>query len=286
MGPAPSALSAAIAADAEPWRRLTPRVGVTHFKLFADGALGSRGGWLAAPYTDDPETSGVPRMTPADLAAQARAALDAGLDVAIHAIGDAAVGVALDVHEALLAERTGLDPARLRIEHLSVATAADLARAGRLGIVLSVNPDFVAPDDAGRAMEDARLGEERSRRAYAFGTLARHGGNLAFGSDYFTHPLQPLIGFYAAATRANAGARPTEGWHPAERLSRLESLRIQTRLWPAGGGGSRRGRLAAGAAADLVVLSADPLAVPEAAILDIEVDATMRGGQFTFEEDR
>jgi predicted amidohydrolase YtcJ len=283
MVPAPSDLAARIAADPEPWRQLSPRVGVTHFKLFADGALGSRGGWLSAPYSDDPTTSGVQRMTRQEIETQAAAALDAGLDVATHAIGDAAVGRVLDVYAALLAARPGLDPARLRIEHLSLASAADLERAGRLGVVLSVNPDFVAPDDAGRAMEDGRLGAERSQRVYALGSLARHGGRLAFGSDYFTTPFAPLFGFYTATTRKNADGLPPDGWHPAERLDRLESLRVQTRLWPAGGGAPRRGRLAEGATADLVVLSEDPLTVPEAAILDIAVDATMLGGELTYE---
>ena len=172
MIPAPSAFAAAIVAAPESYRRLSPRVGVTHLKLFVDGALGSRGALLSHPYADDPATYGVERMTTAEIGAEASAALDAGLDVATHAIGDVAVERALDVYAQLLHQRPELDPRRLRIEHFSYAAEPDFARAAELGIVLAVNPDFVAPDDAGQTMEDARVGGENSARVYAFGGRA------------------------------------------------------------------------------------------------------------------
>ncbi len=282
MVPAPSPLFERIAADPEVYRRLTPRIGVTHVKLFADGALGSRGALLSHPYADDPTTSGVARMSREEIKGEAVAALDAGFDVATHAIGDAAVEMALDVYEEILGERPELPPGRLRIEHFSYAAPADFDRAAALGIVLAVNPDFVAPDDHGVAMEDARVGVDRSERVYALGRLAAAGSQLAFGSDYFTAPAEPMFGFYAATTRRNGDGLPVDGWHPDERLSRLESLRIQTRLWPAAGGDPERGELKVGGRADLVVLSADPLAVEASAVLGIEVEATLSDGAFTF----
>jgi predicted amidohydrolase YtcJ len=278
MVPAPSPLWDRITADPDAYRRLTPRIGVTHVKLFADGALGSRGALLSHPYADDPTTSGVERMTREDIRREAVAALDAGFDVATHAIGDVAVGMALDVYEEILRERPDLQPGRLRIEHFSYAAPEDFDRAAALGILLAVNPDFVAPDDHGLAMEDARVGVDSSDRVYALGRLAAAGAHLAFGSDYFTAPAQPLLGFYAATTRQNGNGLPVDGWHPDERLPRLESLRIQTRLWPAGGGDPERGELAVGGRADLVVLTADPLAVEASAILGIGVEATFADG--------
>jgi predicted amidohydrolase YtcJ len=278
MVPAPSRLAGRIVADSSRYRQLTPRIGVTHVKLFTDGALGSRGAWLSHPYADDPTTSGVERMTARAVMTEAVVALDAGLDVATHSIGDAAVGMVLDVYEELLRERPQLRPERLRIEHFSYARPEDFDRAAALGIVLAVNPDFVAPDDHGLAMEDARLGVESSERVYALGRMAAAGARLAFGSDYFVAPAQPLLGFYAATTRQNGNGLPLDGWHPEERLSRIESLRIQTRLWPPGGGDFERGGLTVGGRADLVVLTADPLSVEASAILEIDVVATLLDG--------
>ena len=105
MVPAPSPLMAKIAADPARYRELTPRIGVTHVKLFADGALGSRGAWLSHPYADDPTTHGIERMSREEIKREASSALDAGFDVATHAIGDAAVELALDVYAEILSER-------------------------------------------------------------------------------------------------------------------------------------------------------------------------------------
>ncbi len=282
MVPGPSPLMAKIAADPGRYRELTPRIGVTHVKLFADGALGSRGAWLSHPYADDPTTHGIERMSREEIKQEASSALDAGFDVATHAIGDAAVELALDVYAEILAERPELPTGRLRIEHFSYAQQEDFARAAALGIVLAVNPDFVAPDDHGLAMEDARVGVDNSDRVYALGRMAAAGARLGFGSDYFTAPAEPLLGFYAATTRQNGNGLPADGWQPGERLTRIDSLRIQTRLWPAGGGGPERGALAVGGRADLVVLTADPLAVEPSAILAIDVEATFLAGSMTF----
>ncbi len=279
MIPAPSALGRRVVADPDPYRRLSPRLGVTHIKLFADGAMGSRGALLSHPFADDPSTVGVERMSREEIARAVRSALDAGLDVATHAIGDLALRRTLDVYEAVLAERPGLDPRRLRIEHFSYARAEDFDRAAALGVVASVQPDFVGPDDDGVTMEDARVGRSNAERVYAFGRLAGAGARLAFGSDYFTRPLPPLTTYHSAATRMNAAGRPAEGWHPGERLPRRDALALATTVWPAGGGEPLGGRLIAGAAADLVVLSDDPLAAEEEAILSIAVEAAFLDGE-------
>jgi predicted amidohydrolase YtcJ len=282
MVPAPSPLAERITADPSSYRQLTPRVGVSHVKLFADGALGSRGAWLSHAYADDPSTTGVERMSRQAMKDEAVRALDAGLDVATHAIGDAAVERTLDVYEEILRERPQLPPGRLRIEHFSYAKPEDFGRAAALGIVLVVNPDFMAPDDHGFAMEDARVGAGRSGRVYALARLAAAGARLGFGSDDFVAPGAPLLGHFAATTRRNGNGMPEAGWHPGERLSRIESFRVHTRLWPAGGGEPERGELAVGGRADLMILTADPLAVEESAILQIGVEATFLDGVPTF----
>jgi predicted amidohydrolase YtcJ len=284
MIPAPSALAERVVADPERFRRLTPRIGVTHIKLFVDGALGSRGAFLSHPYADDPTTSGIPRMDDEEIRRWVLAALDAGFDVAAHAIGDAAVDTTLDVYEEILRERTHIPPTRLRIEHLSYARPGDFARAADLGILIVVNPDFVVPDDSGYTMAASRVGSEHSEHLYVLGRLAVAGARLAFGSDYFSAPGEPMLGFYCATTRQNRNGLPTNGWHPREKLSRIEALRIQTRLWPPGGGPPERGGLTVGGRADLAVLSADPLAVEVSAILGISVEATFLGGTITYAE--
>ena len=104
---------------------------------------------------------------------------------------------------------------------------------------------------------------------------------LAFGSDYFSAPGEPLLGFYGATTRRNGNGLPADGWHSGERLSRAESLRIQTRLWPPGGGPPERGRLTMGGRADFVMLTADPLEVDNSTILGVGVVATFLDGVMT-----
>ncbi len=281
MIPAPSALADRILASPDAFRELSPRLGVTHLKLFADGALGSRGGAMTAPYADDPLTTGVPRMTPAEIRDLANAALEAGLDIAVHAIGDAAVRDTLDVFEALLAARADLDPARLRIEHFSFSSRGDQERAVQLGIVLSVQPGFVAPGDDGLAMEDSRVGQEDTDRVYAWGSLSALGARLAFGSDLFTAPGAPLATFHAAVTRQNALGRPPGGWHPAERLDRDTALRLSTTVSSLGDSPARSSALRAGSAASFVVLSQNPLTANADSLQSTTVSAVVRRGVVT-----
>jgi predicted amidohydrolase YtcJ len=283
MVPAPSQLAEEILADPASHRELSPQVEITHLKLFADGALGSRGGALTEPYEDDPGTSGVPRMTSEEILDWSRRAIGAGLDVATHALGDAAIAATLDAYEALLADRPELDPARLRIEHFSVALTEDFARAARLGIVLSIQPDFVYADDEGRTMEAARLGE-RSARAYAWGRLYRAGARLAAGSDYFTLTGAPMLGFYTAAYRTNEHGLPEGGWHPDERLPVRAAWELFTTLHRPGGGPPQVRRLATGEPADLVVLSGNPLGAKPAELPQMAVLATLRDGVVTFDD--
>ncbi len=277
MIPAPSPLAEKLVSGAPLERQLSPRIRITHIKLFCDGALGSRGAWLSHPYQDDPTTRGVARMTAGALRSWAGRALDAGLDVATHAIGDAAVKQVLDIYAELLGNRPGLDPRRLRIEHFSYAAQEDFGRAGRLGIILSVQPGFVVPDADGTAMEDHRVGRERATRVYAWNRAARQGALLVGGSDYFSQPLAPLLGVFSAAARSNIEGLPPGGWHPAERLTRLDSLLLFTHASQAGGV-KIRGSLERRRPADLIILPIDPLQARPETLLAAPVRFTYRRG--------
>jgi hypothetical protein len=280
MVPWPTTLAEAVLAGRWPLA-IRPRVRITHIKLFADGAMGSRGAALSRPYADDPSMQGVFRMSAEEIREVTQRTINAGLDVATHAIGDAAVRRVLDVYEEILKANPGLNPRRLRVEHFSVAQPADIARAVRLGVLLSIQPGFIIPDADGRIMEDHRLGTNYSEEVYPWATLEEQGAVLAGGSDDFTYPHHPLWGFYAAATRKNSAGQPVEGWHPAEKLSRQSSLRLFTDFFTQGGVVAR-GMLRKGAAADFIILSVNPLTVEESRILSLNVHATYSAGRATF----
>jgi predicted amidohydrolase YtcJ len=280
MVPAPSDLAERVLAGP---RVLSPRLRVTHLKLFADGALGSRGAALSHPYADDATTHGVPRMNQAQIRAWAERALDAGLDVATHAIGDAAVASVLDAYETLLSRRPALDPRRLRLEHFSYASQADMARAARLGIVVVVQPGFVWPDAAGHTMEEARVGAEAAARVYAFGRLARAGARLTGSTDEFGLPEPLFRHVHAALTRQNPDGEPDGGWQPENRLGRLEALLLFTAR-QAAGGVPLRPALSVGGPADWIVVDANPLGCAEAALPRLRVLRTVSGGSVVFDD--
>lgn len=278
MVPAPSAFAESLTARRERYQARSPRLRITHLKLFADGALGSRGAALSHPYADDPSTSGVYRMDIDAMLREAGRAIDAGLGVATHAIGDGAVHRTLDAYERLLTERPDLNPGRLRIEHFSYATERDFERAAQMGIVLSIQSNFNAFADEHPSFAEQRVGAENASNVYAWDRLERMGALLAEGSDYFTAPGPPLLGVHAAWTRANAvgmrGGRPD---------GRLVAFRLHTALYPADGGPPTGGWLATTRHADLVILSADPLSVAEPEVLSIAVLATLRAGQVVYD---
>ncbi len=281
MIPAPSPLADKIVADPDAFRELSPRHRVTHIKLYADGAFGSRGAALSHPYVDDPSTRGFMRMSDAELQYETRRAIDAGLDISTHAIGDDAVHRVLNAY-CTVADATGADPRRFRIEHFAYASVADIRRAAAEGFVLVAQPQFIDPDANGKTMEDGRLGPEHGERVYPWKTLHGLGANLAMSSDYYVAPGPPLLDFYAAVSRCNREGLPNDGWQPQERLSRVESLRMATALRPAGGGDQRGGVLRAGEPADLALLSSNPLTADRSELLGIDVTATFRRGEATF----
>ena len=249
-------------------------------KAFVDGSLGSGTAWFREPYSDEPENRGLTVSDTAALRADLVAADEAGVQLAVHAIGDAANGWLLDAF-AEVAERNGPRDRRLRIEHAQHLTPADIERIAAQGVIASMQP-YHAIDD-GRWAE-RRIGPDRARGTYAFRSLLDAGARLAFGSDWTVAPLAPLEGIYAAVTRRTLdGGRP-DGWVPDEKITVGEALVAYTEggAYAAFAEGER-GRIEPGLLADLVVLSENPFVVEPELLANVSVDMTLVGGEVRFE---
>ena len=212
-----------------------------------------------------------------------RQAVEAGLSMAVHAIGDRANHEVLDAYEQLrrFERDQNLPPLRHRIEHVQVLHPDDAARLAELEIIASMQPIHATSD---MHMADQYWGE-RAALSYAWQTQVQHGARLAFGSDAPVESPNPFFGLHAAVTRQRADGSPAhEGWYPEQRLSMQEALEGYT-LGPAYAAGleTRLGRLAPGYLADLIVLEQDPFAVPPSDLLGMESSATMLGGEWVWQ---
>ncbi|NIR43902.1 MAG: amidohydrolase [Gemmatimonadetes bacterium] len=248
-------------------------------KYFTDGALGSRTAWMLEPY-EGSRGRGVQRLDVEEFAADVSRAARAGLAATVHAIGDAAVRMTLDT-----LERTGNAGLAIphRIEHLQCVHPDDLSRAGRLGIVASMQPSHMLTDIS---LAEERWGTERCRGVFALHSLLEAGTVLAFGSDAPVETADPREGFYAAATRRDRTGYPADGWYPHERITGLETLIAYT-MGPAraAGDADRRGRLAPGFAADFAAWETDPVEADPDAVLSADTAATVVGGEIVFSRD-
>jgi predicted amidohydrolase YtcJ len=249
-------------------------------KGYVDGSLGSTTALFYAPYADDPSTSGV-LVTPEDsLRAWIGAADSAGLQVAVHAIGERANGLLLDVYDSV-GRAHGPRDRRFRLEHAQHLRRQDIDRIARLGIIASMQP-YHAIDD-GRWAEK-RIGPERIKTTYAFRSLLDRKAHLAFGSDWTVAPIDPILGIYAAVTRRTLDGKHPEGWIPEEKIGVEEALRAYTSGDAYGVFAERtRGRLAPGYKADLVLLDQDLTRIAPEAIERVAVRATVVGGRVVFE---
>jgi predicted amidohydrolase YtcJ len=254
------------------------RVGL--LKAFVDGSLGSHTAAMLEPFTDAPGDTGLFVTDPDTMLARMRAADAAGLQLAIHAIGDRAIRTQLDLFARVLAEHGPRDR-RWRIEHAQHIHAADLARFAELGVIASMQP-YHAIDD-GRWAEKV-IGAERAEGAYAFRSLLDAGASLAFGSDWFVAPPTPLEGIYAAVTRRTLDGAHPEGWVPSQKITVEEALRAYTRgAAYAGFADEETGVLRRGMQSDLVLLDRDLTRVPPEAIRDARVRMTVVGGRVVHE---
>jgi predicted amidohydrolase YtcJ len=244
-------------------------------KSFVDGSLGARSAALTAPYADGPGCGILVRERGSFLATIARAHA-AGMQVAIHAIGDLAVDWALDGIEAAQIARPDLS-LRHRVVHAQITRPDQLARFVRLGAVAEIQPKFVTTD---KLWVESRVGAERASHSYCWKSMLEAGVPVAGGSDGPVEPLHPLLGIFAAVTRQGMDGKPVDGWLPSERLSVDQALRLfATGGAYAAGEESWRGSLAPGMAADFVVLNRSPYAVEPGALKDLVVEMTFIAGQ-------
>ncbi|MBO6576991.1 MAG: amidohydrolase [Rhodothermales bacterium] len=245
-------------------------------KGFVDGSLGSTTAWFYDPYLDTPQTTGLTVTPLGELATDIAGADSAGLQLAIHAIGDRANDWLLDVF-AGLPFRDRLPP---RIEHAQHLSDAAIARFAELGVVPSMQP-YHAVDD-GRWAEN-RIGRERAERTYAFRSLLDAGAPLTFGSDWTVAPLNPLLGIHAAVTRATIDGANPDGWIPSQKIAVEDALRAYTVAnAEAGGQADQLGTLQEGKLADFVVLGEDIRSIPAELIKDVGVLRTVIGGVEVF----
>lgn len=254
------------------------RLDVRALELFADGALESRSAALLQPYADDPSTSGIARMGEDEIALWAARGLRRGVQIAVHAAGDAALRAAAGGFAKATALSPGAD-ARFRVEGLALFDAADLAPLAHDRVIATVRPAALAGGPEGVA-DERRVGPERAARLYAFGTLLEAGLPIAGDGGATDRPEPALLGFYCALTRQGPDGAPPGGWHPEQRLDRREALRLFTQgAAYAAFHEKEAGTLEPGKRADFTVLSQDLLAVPEDRLLDTEVLATYVGGR-------
>lgn len=257
------------------------RLSVRALKLYADGALGSRGAALIEPYSDDPGNRGLTLTSSEQMKAAAEQALGKGFQVCVHAIGDRANNMTLNVFEDVLQARPdkGKD-ARFRIEHAQVLDSTDIPRFHRLGILPSMQPTHCTSD---MYWAEERLGPKRVNGAYAWRSLLREGSIIPAGSDAPVENPNPLYGFYAAITRQDQHGWPDGGWHPDQRMTREEALKAFT-LWGAYAAFQEndKGTIEKGKVADFTILSDDMMNVEPQKIPLLHVEMTIIGGDVVY----
>ncbi len=274
------------------WKRLAdvgllaafggPNLQIGGLKGFADGSLGSTTALFFEPYLDAPNTNGLANdeMIPeSKMFGHIQSADAAGLQVAIHAIGDKANHTILNMYEEV-ETKNGARDRRFRIEHAQHLRQDDILRFAKLHVIASMQP-YHAIDD-GRWAEK-RIGPERAKGTYAFRTLLDTGAVLAFGSDWHVAPMEPILGIYAAATRRTLDGKHPGGWIPEQKITVPEAIRAYT--WGsayASFDDKYKGTIEVGKLADLAVLSSDILTIDPAGIDKVKVVLTVFDGKIIY----
>jgi predicted amidohydrolase YtcJ len=256
---------------------------VRAIKLYADGALGSRGAALLEPYSDDPNNRGLLVSAPAHIESVAERALASGFQVATHAIGDRGNRVVLDAYEAALKAHPTANH-RFRVEHAQILNHDDIPRFAELGVIPSMQAVHQTSD---MYWAGSRLGLGRLLGAYAWRSLLQTGVVVPNGSDFPVEGVNPLRSFHSAVSRQDADNWPTGGWMPEQRMTREEALKSMT-IWPAFAGFQEQimGSLTPGKLADFVILDRDIMTVADRDILGTAVLATYIGGKAVYERAR
>lgn len=279
--------------EIDPQHRLTIR----SIKVFADGALGSRGAVLFEPYSDALDSKGMITTSEASLSDLTGRSLGRGFQVATHAIGDAANHQVLNAYEKALKQRSqassgapssapgdGVRDARLRIEHAQVLSPADIPRFAQLGVIASMQPTHCTSD---MAWAEKRIGVTRVKGAYAWRSLLKTGARVPISSDFPGETLNPFYGIYAAVTRQDPQGKPDGGWYPEQRMTVEEALRGYTiEAAYAAFEEKQKGSIEQGKLADLIVISNDPTTIEPRELLRTVVLKTFVNGKLVYSADR
>ena len=260
------------------WLAKGPGIGdyltIRSVKLYADGALGSRGAAMLEPYSDDPGNRGLLITNQATIRSVAERAMSSGFQVNTHAIGDAANRAVIDAYGEVL---KGPNDRRFRVEHAQIVAAEDFAKFQRYSVLASMQPTHATSD---MPWAEDRVGPDRIKGGYAWQTFLRLGVHVPGGSDFPVESPNPLWGLYAAITRQDKTGKPAGGWFPDQRMTRGEALRSWTveGAWAAFEE-TKKGSLEIGKMADFIMLSDDVMTMPAADIWKTKVTLTVVGGR-------
>lgn len=252
----------------------TDRLNVRSFKLYADGALGSRGACLLKPYSDEPSKAGFLLLSPAELERSLTAIYNSDFQANTHCIGDSANRLILNIYGKLL---KGKNDRRWRIEHAQVVSTEDVPKFGRYSVIPSIQATHATSD---MYWAGDRLGSERVKTAYAFQDLLKQNGVITNGSDFPVEFVNPLFGFHSAVARQDARNYPERGYQMENALTREQALKAMT-IWSAYANfeEKERGSIETGKMADFVILEADIMKEAKEKLRNIKVSNTFIGGE-------
>lgn len=255
----------------------TDRLNVRSFKLYADGALGSRGACLLKPYSDEPSKTGFLLLSAAELERSLTQIYNSGFQANTHCIGDSANRLILNLYGKLLKTK---NDRRWRIEHAQVVDNQDVPKFGKYSIIPSIQATHATSD---MYWADERLGDVRVKTAYAFQDLLKQNGVIANGSDFPVEFVNPLYGFHSAVARQDAKNFPEGGFQMENALTREQALRAMT-IWSAYANfeEKERGSIEAGKMADFVILEEDLMKIPKEKLRNVKVLNTFVGGEKLF----
>ena len=257
------------------------QLNVRSVKIFADGALGSRGAALFEPYSDAPTTKGVMTTPEADIYDLTSRCLKRGFRVCTHAIGDAANHRVLDAYERAMRENPKRTDARLRIEHAQVLAPDDIPRFAKLKVIASMQAVHCTSD---MPWAEKRVGPVRIKGAYAWRSLLNTGAHVSLSSDFPGETLNPFAGMYSAITRQDSDGKPAGGWDPDQRMTIKEALRSYTREAAyAEFSENEKGSIEIGKLADLTIIDRDITRIEPKELLTVRVLKTFVGGRKVYE---